>query len=177
MSLTFILVNLLDAGYSNAKNKPKTRTFSSLFSDLSSNCLPPTPKTPLKKNITCKGVGKYNFQISYSDSKYYLSVTHLSKSKTEIFPKIMLQDSHHLKTNKIEWRTAHGKPFAILIPALKWDETGGKIIRSHLAVRGLVGFEFISYSLQSKNMVIASKKARQLLDYEYKFRTTKKESR
>lgn len=74
---------------------------------------------------------------------------------------------------KVEWRTANGKPFAVILRVSKYGDTDdenpyiGKKIGEELIVMGLKGFENIDFKVDSKTPN-ANVKAREMADSNYK---------
>jgi len=80
---------------------------------------------------------------------------------------------------KAEWRTANGKPFAVIMRVAKYGETDdenlyiGKKIGEELIVQGLKGFEDIDFKVDAKTPN-ANVKARKLADDAYLEKADKK---
>lgn len=84
------------------------------------------------------------------------------------------------EVDRIEWRHADGKPFAVIMRVFKYSQSGefpfqGKPIGESLIVKGLPGFERIDYEVDARNNARANAKAREMADNGYAQQTTAKE--
>ena len=121
----------------------------------------------------CEGVGGYRIRI-YSSA----AATHIvaeRKGSDDSFPIATVALDFNETKGKIEWRTAGGKPFAVIyrIDLTKGDSSDAIGMWSkenktgeHLVIKGLKGFEHIDFEVDAKT-ADANVKARQMADAGY----------
>lgn len=121
--------------------------------------------------LTCPALPGHEVEISFSARDTHVTLTGGA-------------DQHSFNGwvgDKIEWRLAGGKPFAIIVAVGEWEESdtepgAAKVINERLLIRG-VGAMSIKLEVKDKNAnksAAAWKKARELADAEYRSATAKK---
>jgi hypothetical protein len=113
----------------------------------------------------CKGLAGYSIDISYSACSSSFSLNR----GDENIPLAMQAIDWKQKT--LEWRTANGKPFAVIMRVYEYTgndacSTGGKVKSESLTVQGLKGYEHIQQSVDARTPN-ANVKARELADAAY----------
>lgn len=152
--------------------------FSSIFTDLTKDCenafteVGEGQDMPLK----CKGYGGYYIYISYSAFASHITINTINGNDSIDLATESLNYSDK-KGNKIEWRLANGKPFAVILKISKYNEkvqdlgenpyhkkykTGESLI-----IKGLKGYEHIDFEVNFKDTTDAITKARKLADRAY----------
>lgn len=145
--------------------------FSSVYTNLTTDCKTIKGGEGTDDASDCKGVGGYRIYLSPSAAMLGISAQIPNKSDAI---QIATQDIGFDQTkNKIEWRLANGKPFAVIMRVAKYGETNdenpyfGKKIGEELVVVGLQGFEQITFKVDAKTAK-ANEKAREFADGNYK---------
>lgn len=156
----------------------KTVKFTSVYTDMKRDCKTlPEPKgvEPVGDPAgACKGYGGHRIFISYSAWAAGMSVESL-KNPDDTITLGMDYFDYGAKNEKVEWRLANGKPFAVIIRLGKYKErddgenpyTDANRIGSKLVVKGLKGFEQIDFEVDGA-APDANVKARQMADENYR---------
>lgn len=151
--------------------------FASVYTDMKNDCkvLPEPPDAPEGGDPlgACKGYGDYQIVISYSAWGAALRAEN-SKNSEDSIPLGEDYGSYGDKGEKVEWRMADGKPFAVILRVGKYKESrdGGNPFApanrtgSKLLVKGLKGWEHIGFEVDGAT-ANANQKARQLADENY----------
>lgn len=144
------------------------QTFTSFYTDLKKDCKAQDSLEGGHVSYFCKGPKGY--QIHYFDSATTLEFIAETLDR-EIGINLASQSLNYPKENgKIEWRLADGKPFAVIMSIYKYKTKDGlieyptKIISEKILVKGLKGFERISFEEEGKG---ANLRVRDLADNEY----------
>ena len=153
----------------SAQPKAKTPTFTSSYTSLSVGCKTMHGSNGTDDAFLCKGPAGYQIRIYYS-----AAATHLAaelKGKDTTFPIAMANMDFNEAKVKAEWRLANGKPFALIIRMPKYGDPAegeyfGKLIGHELVVTGLLGFESLKTSIDTKTTG-ANALAREAADAEY----------
>jgi hypothetical protein len=153
--------------------------FSSTFTYLNKDC-----KNALKEveeggdmPLKCNGYGGYYIYISYSAFASHITIRTVDGNDSIDLAEESLNYSDK-KGNKIEWRFADGKPFAVILKISKYNE---KVINNlfgtpyqeknktgeSLIIKGLKGYEHIDFEVNFKTTTDAITKARKLADRAY----------
>lgn len=123
----------------------------------------------------CKGYGGYYIYTYFSAFSAHITVNHTERECNLYITEQKLDFID--KNRKIEWRFANGEPFCIIIRVKKYDDDEDKRIAQYqngkdsgeeLIVRGLQGFERISYNVDTKITKNANVKAREYADEGYR---------
>jgi hypothetical protein len=153
--------------------------FSSNFTDLTKDCQDALKEVgegqdmPLK----CRGYGGYYIYISYSAFASHITIRTVDGNDNIDLAEESLNYSDK-KGNKIEWRFADGKPFAVILKISKYNE---KVINNLfgtpyqeknktgelLIIKGLKGYEHIDFEVNVITTTDAITKARELADETY----------
>ncbi len=159
------------------KSKSTAPRFSSAYTNLEKACKTIKGGEGTDDASNCKGIDGYRIHVSASASAVAIAAE--TPDKKDLIPLVM-QDLGFDETKiKIEWRTANGKPFAVIIRVAKYGETDdenpyiGKKIGEELIVRGLKGFEGIDFKVDTKTQN-ANVEARELADNAYLAKADKK---
>jgi hypothetical protein len=114
--------------------------------------------------LTCKGFGKYQIFIYFSAMNSHLSIRLKDAPDTVVFEQAV--NGIDEKRGVVEWRTAGGIPFAIIVRSKEYSsmEEGRKPLKESLVVRGLGQYSAISGLVDVKKNMDANKKARTLAD-------------
>ena len=170
------------AGTARAQKSSKP-IFKSLYTDMKSDCRTleePTGNTHGGDPAgACKGYGGYRIFISHSAWSASFSVEKLGNPDESItlgtdYP------GYGEKGEKVEWRTANGKPFAVIMRVGKYKELGdgenpyteGNRAGSVLVVKGLKGWENIDFEVDGATPN-ANARARVMVDEKYFKRRTR----
>ena len=127
--------------------------------------------------LKCKGYGGYYIYISYSAFASHITINTINENDSIDVATESLNYSDK-KGNKIEWRLANGKPFAVILRISKYNE---KVLNDlgenpykkkynigeSLIIKGLKGYEHIDFEVNCKTTTDAITKARKLADRTY----------
>lgn len=156
--------------------KASETKFTSVYTDMKRDCK--TLEEPASEEAgepagACKGFGDYRIFIGYSAWAATISVENLKNADVRID---LGTDygNYGAKGEKIEWRMADGKPFAVIVRIGKYKDradgenpyTDKNRAGSTLVVKGLEGFEQIDFTLDGA-AADANQKARNLADKNY----------
>jgi len=166
------LLILVCANLIYAQKKP---TFRSVYTDMKRDCKwlddPEIEARGGDPPGVCKGYGGYRITIGYSAWAAGISVEEVKKPEESILLG-MDYGAYGEQGEKIQWRMANGKPFAVIIRFGKYGELGdndnpfANRTGSRIVVKGLKGFEQIDFEIDGavKN---ANRKARKMADQNY----------
>jgi hypothetical protein len=173
--LLFLLLVLIVSYPVSAQNTAAQPKFSSAFTDLGKEC-----KNAFKRvgegqdmPLKCKGYGQYYMYIYYSAFASHISIkTNNGDDFIYLSPeKIEFSDQ---KNNKIEWRLADGKPFAVILKVSRYDDKAQDNgenpyqdkykIGELFIIKGLKGYEHINFEVDAQTTPEAITKARELAD-------------
>ena len=170
--LIFLLIASHPVSAQKTAVQPK---FSSAFTDLSKECknafkqVDEGQDMPLK----CKGYGQYSIYIYYSAFASHISIK-ANKGDDFIYLSPEKLDYSDKEGNKIEWRLANGKPFAVILKVSRYDnkvqENGENPYQDKYKVgelfiiKGLKGYEHIDFTVDVTKNQNAIQKARELAD-------------
>jgi hypothetical protein len=170
-AVIFTLCLLLSTGAVYAQKTTGATRFSSAYTNLDRDCKTIRGGEGTDDASDCKGVGGYRVQVWAAAAAQMIAVE--SPGKKDRF-QIAAQNFDFNQTKiKVEWRTANGKPFAVIMRIFKYsDEKAddsayfGKKIGEELRIVGLKGFENIDFTVDAKTPD-ANLKARELADNAY----------
>ncbi len=152
-------------------------TFTSVYTDMKNDCKtledPPGAEEGGDPAGECKGYGGYRIFISHSASAANYSVENL-KNPDESIDMGTDYSGYGEKGEKVEWRMANDKPFAVIMRIGKYKElddpayqyTDKNRIGSTLVVKGLKGWEHIDFKVDGATPN-ANEKAREMADQNY----------
>lgn len=142
--------------------------FSSVYTNLDTDCTSSGGEDGGHVSTICKDIRGH--KINYFDSAAAL---HFSVNRFRGNDSISLATqplNYDIKTRKIEWRLANGRPFAVIMRINKFetndDGIPGKITGEYLIVKGLDNFEKIDFEVDAKTKN-ANEEARKLADSGY----------
>ena len=170
LNTAFVVLFVLagtSAAFAQDRNKP---AFDSVYTNLSKSCKVLKAGAGQDDASLCEGIGGYRVRI-YSSA----AATHVVaefKGSDDTFPIATVGLDFNGTRGKIEWRTAGGKPFAIIMRVPKYGPTSddnpylGKLIGEELVITGLKNFEKLSLSIDSKKPG-ANAEARAIADRAY----------
>ena len=132
-----------------AVSKP---AFASVYTDLKKQCKAMrevASQEGTDPTARCVGYGGYRLAMYYSATSATIVVQREADGE-DVMTLGTDYGSYGSRGEKIEWRTADGKPFAVIMRSWKWavSKTGtlynGRPVGSTLVVRGLPGWERIN---------------------------------
>lgn len=160
----------------NVKSEPDVRpAFTSVYTDMQRDCKfvqdPEAAAQGSDPPKVCKGYGGYRLSVGYSAWGASIAVEQLKRPEEHI---LLGEDygGYGARGEKVEWRLADGKPFAVIIRFGKYGEPGGdgnpfaKRAGSRLVVKGLKGREQIDFEVDAST-ANANEKARRMADENY----------
>ena len=165
--LAAIAISCFGASISaQAKKAPK---FTSVYTNLKTNCKSFEGSDGSDGYSICRGPGGYQVRVYYSAASTHFNAEH--KGKDDNFPLATTDIGFNWDKTKLEWRLANGKPFAVIIRIPKYADAApggyyGKVIGHELVVAGLLGFESIETKIDAKTAG-ANALAREAADSEY----------
>lgn len=174
----FLLVAAITtaAAQHNAKPKPPVRpAFTSVYTDMQRDCKfvqdPEAETQGSDSPKMCKGFGGYRISVGYAAWSAAIAVERVNRPKEHV---LLGEDygGYGAKGEKVEWRLAGGKPFAVIIRFGKYGEPGGdgdpfaNRTGSRLVVKGLKGWEHIASEVDGSTEG-ANEKARRVADENY----------
>jgi hypothetical protein len=158
-----------------ASHPPK---FSSAYTDLARDCINALKTVgegqdmPLK----CKGYGNYYVYIYYSALASHIGIKTV-KGDDFIYLSPEKLDFSDKKDNKLEWRLANGKPFAVILKVARYNdavqESGENPyedkykIGDVVLVKGLKGYGTIDFQVDPGSAPEAMRQARERADSAY----------
>jgi hypothetical protein len=173
-----LLLVLCLTSFVAAQLKPAANAnFTSVYTDIKHDCKAlPQPKgteTGSDPETVCKAVGEYRIAIGYSAWGASLAAESL-KNRNKATVLGTDYGGYGAKGEKIEWRLANNKPFAVIMRISKYKETndGGNPVAeenrtgSRLVIKGLKGWEHINFEVDGATPN-ANLKARQMADQNY----------
>lgn len=157
--------------------------FTSAYSGINKNCERTIENTDAGRrqpaSQTCDGVGEYRLRKSFGAVAAEISVVN-SKDGNFTLPLEKTGDCLPAYGDKVEWRLADHKPFAVILkvacyklepPADGYSYYADENRRGEfLIVRGLKGYERISYEVDVKSAANPEDEARRLADQNYEQR-------
>jgi hypothetical protein len=120
--------------------------FSSVYSNLRSNCKSFDGENGSDGYSICGGPGGYRIRVYYSAASVHYNAE-IAKGENSNFPITMLAISFDDKRTRLEWRLANGKPFAVIMRTPTYAapveeyEYYGPVNGERLVVRGLRDIE------------------------------------
>ncbi len=173
----FFCLFLFAGGVYAQKSRSTAPKFSSAYTNLDKDCKTVKGRGGTDDASNCKGIGGYRIHVSASAAA--VAITAETPDKKDLIT-LAIQDLIFDQTKiKVEWRTANGKPFAVIMRVAKYGETNdenlyiGKKNGEELIVQGLKGFEDIDFKVDAKT-TNANVKARKLADDAYLEKADKK---
>src|SRR6266404_6494815 len=169
LAVLFLIAFLTCAAFAQDGKKPQT-VFDSAYTNLGKGCKTLKGHGGTDDASLCEGVGGYRVRI-YSSA----AATHIvaeRKGSDDSFPIATVGLDFNETKGKIEWRTAGGKPFAVIMRIPKYGPTSddspyiGKLIGEELVVVGLKNFERLGSSVDAKKAG-ANLEARAIADKAY----------
>jgi len=148
------------------KKAPK---FTSIYTSLATTCRSFDGSNGSDGYSICKGPSGYQVRVYYSAATTQINAER--KGKNDNYPIATAALDLKWEKTKLEWRLANGKPFAVIMRIPKYGKPGdgeyfGKVIGQELVVTGLLGFENLKTSIDSKTTG-ANSLAREAADSEY----------
>jgi hypothetical protein len=156
---------------------PEEPVFTSVYTDMKRDCKtlaePKGEQTGGDPAGACKGYGGYRIFISYSAWAASYSVERLKDPNESIDLGTDYLD-YGAKGEKVEWRMANGRPFAVIMRIGKYKDAGDgenpyqakNRTGSKLIIKGLKGYEQINFEVDGA-ITNANQKARELADRSY----------
>lgn len=170
--MIFVILGLISLSGSVYGQKTAGATkFSSVYTNTGADCKTISGGEGTDDASDCRGAGGYRLHIWASAANLWIGVeTPDKKDRITIATQGFDFDR---KPHVVEWRTANGKPFAVILRLAKYDESneqdpyGGKKIGEELTVSGLKGYEDIEFTIDAKTPN-ANLKAREMADEAYR---------
>lgn len=164
-----ILINQRVNAEETAENEFDGVKFTSVYTDLKSDCVEQTGgEEGGHVSYFCQGAG--NYRIHYFDSATTLEFYAETLDREKSIHLASQSLNYFEQNNKIEWRLADGKPFAVMMPVFKYKTKDGlidypaQIVSEKLIVKGLHGFERINYEEEGSGAI---GRARNFADNDY----------
>lgn len=159
------LILLLTTPQASAETK-----FSSVYTNANYDCPNALKDSEVGEGqdmpLLCKGVAPYNVYIYFSACCSYFTVIKGTDPATAQF----VEDAAFNEPQKVEWRMADGKPFAVIYKyaeaKLKWGRFSIRY-KEHVAVQGLLGFDKIKFNIDPSKESDPAAKARELADMNF----------
>ncbi len=176
MKLATVLIVFSVFATSGVYAQKKPLLISSAYSNLNKDCKTIGGGDGQDEASDCRGIGGYRIYISPSAASLSISVE--PKDRKTSIPIATQSFDFDQRKAKVEWRLAAGKPFAVIMRAAKYADPDdehpyiGKKIGEELIVRGLKGFESMSFEIDAKTPN-ANAKAREEADKAYSEMTGK----
>ncbi len=148
--------------------------FSSQYTDFAKDCETPVGQGRNSEHIStfCKGYGDYRVHIF--DTATTMEINAETDKEAEIYHVSTQSLDADIDRQRLEWRIANGKPFAVIFQADKYQTNQNglisypqKVTGSHYIVRGLEGFEEINFEVDITRDPNVLQKARQMADAVY----------
>ncbi len=148
------------------KKAPK---FTSVYTSLATTCKSYDGSNGSDGYSICRGPSGYQVRVYYSAASTHFNAER--KGKDDNFPIATASVGFNWGKNKLEWRLANGKPFAVIILIPKYAEPAdgeyyGKVSGQELVVAGLLGFEDLNTKIDAKTAG-ANSLAREAADSAY----------
>jgi hypothetical protein len=119
---------------------------------------------------TCPAFHDYQATINWSAANGCLFIQRLGLPRDQddtALPAIACDRGAAITERMLEWRSANGQPFAVIVRHSDWDERDSahpKNVGQRLVVRGLTGFESINTSVDTRKEPRANEIARARAD-------------
>jgi hypothetical protein len=153
------------------------QAFASVYTDMKRECKeiaePSGEESGSDPLTTCTGYGDYRLRIDYSAWSASIRVESLND---EAWSNVLGEDygNYGTKGEKIEWRMAGDKPFAVILRIGKYKarDDGGNPFAAEgrtgntLVIKGLKGWEHIDFTVDGAT-ANANERARELADRNY----------
>jgi hypothetical protein len=156
----------------------KTPVFSSHYTNIQNECkYAETGKDDAGAGDilgTCPAFHDYQATITWSAARGCLFIQRLGPPRGQddtALPAIACDRGAAITERMLEWRSANGQPFAVIVRHSDWDEHDSahpKNIGKSLVVRGLTGFESINTSVDTRKEPRANEIARARADDGYR---------
>lgn len=172
-AVLFISAITTAAAQHNARPQPSAQpVFTSVYTDMQRDCkfvqAPEAEAQGSDSPKVCKGFGGYRISVGYSAWSAAIAVEQVNRPEEHI---LLGEDygSYGARGEKVEWRLADGKPFAVIIRFGKYGEPGGEgdpfanRTGSKLVVKGLKGWEHIASEVDG-SAASANEKSRRIAD-------------
>jgi hypothetical protein len=123
---------------------------------------------------TCPAFHDYQATINWSAANGCLFIQRLGPPRDQddtALPAIACDRGAAITERMLEWRSANGQPFAVIVRHSDWDERDSahpKNVGQRLVVRGLTGFESINTSVDTRKEPRANEIARARADDGYR---------
>lgn len=149
---SFLALNLLSAPVFSQKSTMQKPAFASVYTDMKKQCRVMREVTSTEGSdptARCTGYGGYRLAMYYSATSATVVVQRVADG-ADVLTLGTDYGSYGSRGEKVEWRTAEGKPFAVIMRVWKYAEStdgnpySGRRTGSTLMVRGLPGWERIS---------------------------------
>jgi hypothetical protein len=171
-----ILISICGSAFISAQTKsPAKAKFTSVYTDMKRGCKslddPAAEENGTDPLVHCKGYGGYRISMGFSAWGAGINVENI-KNPDDSISLGMDYGGYGDKGEKIEWRMANGKPFAVIVRFGKYGEPSSdgnpfaKRTGSMLIIKGLKGFEQIDFEIDGA-AANANQKAREMADANY----------
>lgn len=141
-----IALILTVAGCAAAQARTAKVRFASVYSNFTTDCKNFDGEGGSDGYSLCRGPGGYRIRIYYSAASTHYNAE-IAKDETSNFPIATASIGHNDRKTRVEWRTANGKPFAVIMRVPTYAaptnemEYYGKVNGSKLVIAGLKGIE------------------------------------
>ena len=147
----------------------KAPNFTSVYTSLKTACKSYDGSHGSDGYSICKGPSGYQVRIYYSAASTQINAER--KGNDDHFSVATAAIDFDWEKLKLEWRLANGKPFAVIMRIPKYADAAdgeyfGKVNGHELVVAGLLGFESLKTSIDTKTPK-ANDLAREAADAEY----------
>jgi hypothetical protein len=165
-----VLLILACTGFVLSQGKAARPRFGSVYSNLTTNCRNWAGEGGSDGYSICRGPGGYRIRVYYSAASVHYNAE-IAKDETSNFPIAMLAIGFDDRKTRLEWRTANGKPFAVIMRTptyadpIKEGEYYGPKNGETLVIKGLKGVD-LDTSVAAKGLD-ANKTAREMADMAY----------
>lgn len=171
--ISLLLVVCASSAFGQKESKP---TFKSVYTNMKRDCRVLKEPASAERGDpagACKGFGGHRIFISYSAWSGSYSIQNLN-NRNESIDLGTEYSRYGEKGEKVEWRMANGKPFAVIMRLGKYKEradgenpyTDQNRTGSILVVKGLKGWEHIAFEVDGATPN-ANAKARAMADENY----------
>jgi hypothetical protein len=153
MKLLLSVVIAVAAFAMSASAQVKPPKFTSVYTNLATGCKSYPGSNGSDGYSICKGPGGYQVRIYYSAATTQINAE--KKGMDQSFPVATAAIGFDWAKQKLEWRLANGKPFAVIMRIPIYGEAAdgeyfGKVTGSQLMVAGLLGFEELDAKIDAK---------------------------
>jgi hypothetical protein len=165
-----VLLILACTGIALSQRKPAAPTFASVYTNFTTSCKNFDGEGGTDGYSVCRGPGGYDIRVYFSAASSHYNAE-MRKEESSNFPIAMLPVDFNDRKTRVEWRTANGKPFAVIMRTptyadpIKEGEYYGPVNGGRLVIKGLKGIDVdTSVDVKTPN---ANKAAREIADAAY----------